>query len=127
LNRLTQPLRRWVEAEDVADLKDALLVLGEAGQDAGMLGLQSDGLLNENVFPGFDELAAELEVNRRRGNDDRAIDAFDERAVIGAEVIVGNAEGAGGLEPFRVELGHEQLDGQRLQDAEMVGSPAAYS
>ena len=125
VDRLAQPQRGRVETENVAGLQDTLVFFRQFGQLPGFGGNQGDGLLDEDVLAGLDQLAANRKMGLRGRHHHHPVNRAYQGLIVGGEAGFGQAEFARGLKPFGLRLGHVQLDGHGLEVAEMVHAPTA--
>ena len=59
-----------------------------------------------------------------RGDDDGGLDQPGEVLVLGGEAGVGDAQFPGGFKALAVQFSDIKLNGQGMEDAQMVGAPA---
>ena len=127
LDRITHPQRRRIKPQNMTDLQDPFVFLGELGKFFGFLVRERQRFFNEHVLAGFQKFLAERKMRLRGRDDDHAVHLGREVLVICREARVGQAELARGLELLRAHLGHVKLDGHRIEIAQMVGAPAAQT
>ena len=124
LDGVANPLRRRIEAEDVADLQNALFYIGQLGELLGFVRREGQRFLNEDILARLQEFPAERKMRLCRRDDDRSIDQPGEVFVVGGKADVGDTQFPGGFETFAIQFADIKLDGQRVEDAQVVGAPA---
>ena len=95
-----------------AGARDDPVFQAELGQLLRFRRDERNGFLDEHVFAGFEEEAAQIEVRLRRCRDHYCIDARHEIFVVGRKTGFGDAKFARSLQVFRLEIAHEQFHRQ---------------
>ena len=125
LDCVAQPLRGRVESENVADLQYPFVVFCQFGQLLRLSGCEGDRLFDEHILARLEELATQCEVGGRRRDDDRSVNSPGKVMMVGRKMIGGDTKFACRFETVRLQVGHEQLNGQRIEHAQMICAPAS--
>src|SRR5260221_729454 len=87
LNGFMQPLRRGVEAKNVAHLENPFLFFGQLSELFGFGGNERNRIFDEYILAGFEKFVAQSEVRLSRSDDHGGIDAAGKIAVVRCEMV----------------------------------------
>jgi len=117
----------WVEALEVADLEDAVVLGGELNEVPGALEIEGDGLLDEDVEAGFDELTADFGMGNRGHRDYAGIGVIGEFLERGEGARVKFCRCGGGCLFVAIKDAGELGTGEIFEYADVIAPECAGS